>query len=142
MKNKAIICIGILIIFCTLAPFLFMGNYDLCHTFRRYPWYRANQWYCADIDMTLEYITDTDRNLIERLPSILRVIGQLYQVEVGFYYGGAGVSFLTDENEDDIGESILEGEWKYRRGNLVIQILEESIFDGQYAELVFVPCDD
>ena len=142
MKNKVVIWIGILVIFFTLVPFLFLGNYDLSHTFRRYPWYHADQWYCAEIDMTIEYVTDHNRNLVDRLPSILRVNGKTYDVEVCFYYGGGGLSFLIDENKDNIAESILEGDWKYRRGNLVIQIREESIFDGQYAELVFVPCDD
>jgi len=129
----------ILILFVGLVLFL-TGVSDIYHITQRYPWYFANQWYCADIDMTLEFVTDSERNLQGYPKGEMQFNGMRYDVGIGFHRGSRGVSLLTDANKDGIGEYIIEGTWRYDRANFVICVEEDYLFGGLYEELVFVPC--
>lgn len=138
-NKKRFVCIASSVFL--LAVFLLVARHNNLIGHRTFPWYLAEKWYCEEIDMTLAYTMHEDGYLIDSPNSMLTVGGKQYDVFAGFY-GTNLVSFRISEDGNNIKESGLRGVWHYRFGKLVIRILEESIFDGQYTELVFVPCDD
>lgn len=139
-KLWIVLCIGL----CLVIPFMLflalIGNYDLNHSLNRYPWYRAERWYCEEIDMTIQFQYNEEGNYIGGEYSQLVVDGKTYEVGIGFQ--SSAIGFHIDEDGDDIWEGILDGTWGYQQENMVIRIGTESIFDGKYSELVFVPCEE
>lgn len=139
MKKRLCIILCLCLVFSFILFLALIGNYDLKDSLKRYPWYRAERWYCEEIDMTIQYTYNEDGNLTGIEYSYLVVDGKTYRVGIGFQ--SSAIGFHIDADGDDIWEKILDGSWAYRQGNMVIQISEESIFGGQYTELVFVPCE-
>ncbi|MBQ3505019.1 MAG: hypothetical protein IJA75_10020 [Oscillospiraceae bacterium] len=138
MKKKRLITF-ILSLALILGACLLAARHNHIIGHRTFPWHLAGKWYCEEIDMTLEYIVHNEGYLIDSPNSILVVSDHQYEVFVGFY-GTNLVSFQIKEGEDTVQERGLRGVWNYRFGKLVIRILEDSIWDEQYSELVFVPC--
>lgn len=139
MKKRLCIIICLFLVVSFIPLLALIGNYDLNDSLKRYPWYRAERWYCEEIDMTILYKYNADGNYIGSEYSHLEVDGKTYKVGIGFQ--ASAIGFYVDEDGDDVWEGILDGSWAYQQGNMVVQIREESIFDGQYTELVFVPCE-
>ena len=140
MKKKLLIaCIFSLVFVFGICLLVARHNHVIGH--RSFPWHLAEEWYCAEIGMTLEFVMHEDGYLVDNPISVLTVGEELYEIDPAFY-GTNLITFLVDENGDNIRESVLLGSWNYRFGSLVIRIRQESIFDGLYKELVFVPCDD
>lgn len=126
-----------IIILITVFLSMIGGCYDPYLSFNRYPWYLSEEWYCAEIDMTIFFSFDEKGDLMPAEPCQLTIGDIVYDVNVGFQHNAIG--FSVDENKDGIYEIVLDGTWMYRDGNLVVQIYEERIFSGQYSELIFVP---
>lgn len=105
----------------------------------QYPGYRANSWYCAEIDMIIEYELDQNGDLTGRSFGTLPLDDQVLNISVGFQKSAIG--FLYDEDGDGGSEQILKGTWTYKDGNMVITVIDDTIFGGQYPELVFTPQD-
>ena len=108
----------------------------------KYPWNKAQKWYCSEIDMTIEYAMKRDGSLAEICDAELEWNGCTYTIAVEFMASNIEFSIITEENmnapisEDD---TILKGTWFYRDGNMVITDFDEAFWEGKYSELVFVP---
>lgn len=122
---------------CTILLSILAVTISACYSSGSYPWHRAECWYCEEIGMTVDYKVDKNGKLMESTASQLVVDGETYEVEIGFQSDAVG--FLADIDRDGVYEQILDGIWSYRQEKLMIQIYEETIFNGKYTELVFVP---
>lgn len=118
-------------------------SYDRYYAAKKYPWFKAEEWYCAEIDMTIRYVLDEDGELVDCPASQLEWNGQVYDVVVGLQSSWINFSILTEESAKtkilSHDASILDGTWAYRDGNLVITDFDEPFWEGKYSELVFVP---
>jgi len=101
------------------------------------PWLQAQNWYCEEINMTIQFDVDEKGNLTDKSIGRLIVNDEVFEVAIGTRKSVIG--FLADENHDGFWDLVLDGSWKYDQGILVIQIAQESIFGGKYTELEFVP---
>ena len=118
---------------------IFCGCYGPHDPVKPYPWYRAEYWYCEEIDMTIRFSVDKKGNLTAPTNSQLISGDMVYDVGIGFQHDSVG--FMCDLDGDGIAERILDGTWIDRGENMVIQIQEETIFSGKYTELIFVPSE-
>lgn len=114
---------------------IFCGCYSPYDTFERYPWYRAECWYCEAIDMTIRFPVDEHGNLLRSTNSRLTIGGVICDVEIEFQHNSIG--FFCDLEGDGEYERVVSGTWSCWGEEMVITIHEDSIWDGQYSELVF-----
>ena len=109
----------------------------------KYPWNKAQKWYCSEIDMTIEFALRKDGTLAATdYDAELEWNGCTYNIAIGFMASNIAFSIVTEENMNaPISEdaTILEGTWFYRDGNMVITDFDEAFWEGKYSELVFVP---
>lgn len=115
------------------------GCYGSRDPVKPYPWYRADCWYCEEIDMTIRFSVDKHGNIAGSTNSQLISGDMMIDVGIGFQHDSVG--FLSDLDGDGMAERILDGTWIYRGENMVIQIQEDAIFSGEYTELIFVPSE-
>lgn len=113
------------------------GCYGPNDPIKPYPWHKAESWYCEQIQMTIQFVYNEEGNLVDTEIASLHVNGKEYDVDIGFHQDS--IHFMLDEDGDEYWESILEGQWIYRNGNMIVRIFEDKIFGGQFSELVFVP---
>ena len=128
--RKFLIIVSFIIIAC-----MFCGCYSPYETFKQYPWYRAECWYCEEIDMTIRFSVDEDGMLIESPSNRLAIGGIMHDIDIVFQHKSIG--FFCDLDGDGKTEEILGGTWACWGEQMVITISEESVWDGQYTELVF-----
>jgi len=114
---------------------VFCGCYNPYGSFKLYPWNRAECWYCAEIDMTICFSVDQEGNILGPTYSQLTVGDIVHDVGIGFQNNTIG--FLCDLDGDGLSEGILDGTWTCQGEQMVITVHEETIWDGQYTELVF-----
>ena len=134
MKKSKVIYILFIIVF------ILSSCYDPRITFKSYPWYKADTWYCEEIDMTIKYEFDENRKRTGATFSELTIDGVTHSVAVVFHSGT--ILFLAYEDGERLKEKDLDGSWCYREGNLVVEVNSENILNGKYSELVFVPVRD
>lgn len=128
--RKFLIYVSYIVIAC-----IFCGCYSPYDTFNQYPWSRAEWWYCEEIDMTIHFSVDEQGNNLSPTYSRLAIGDTTCDVRIGFQQQAVG--FMCDLDGDGLSERILSGTWVCQGEQMVITICEESIWDGQYAELVF-----
>lgn len=122
--------------FTVILILLFICGCDAYTAAERYPWYRAENWYCQEIDMMISYSYDEEGRLTECPPSRVVWNDQTYDIIVGF---NSDAVWFTARESNDSPRRVLNGTWVYRDGNLVIQNFEEELFGGAIKELVFIP---
>lgn len=118
-----------------LAVILFTIS-SISMPFVEYPWERESQWVCADPHFTVSYLKHSQGSLISE--EILIWEDKEIRVDLRI-----GVSYFTvfPEYSNVHDDRLLSGTWKYRKGNLVLRIEEDFIFDNQYKELVLSPIE-
>ena len=136
MKRKLFLVLLVLVIFLT--------GCDTYAMFDRYPWDRAEQWYCEEIDLTITYTYREDGSLLGSgtLPWVWN--GQTYY-NMNISFGPGYFAFDTpDETHVSTDGTIkakvhLSGSWEYQGKKLILTISEDNLFGGEFAELVFIP---
>lgn len=128
MRRMMALILVVVICFCGCDTYG-MANY--------YPWDKAEEWYCEEIDMRISFTYDENGSLTGCPPSTLVWNNQVYSIEVGLM--SCNVGFDCDVNGDGTLEFILDGTWSYRDGNWVISIISDEFFEGAFTELVFIP---
>jgi len=116
---------------------VFMSGCDTYRAIKNYPWYQSSTWYCEEIDMAFTFLTDTNGDLIESPPCQLSIHNQIYSITVNFHSNS--VSFLSEADMNNTVSGLLEGVWRYDNKKLIISVLEDNLFGGEYEELVFIP---
>lgn len=98
--------------------------------YSRYPNDRADQWYCQELDFTLN---------VDGRTSELIWNGEIYTV--GFASQAGYYLVVLENGQDILGEEdvLFEGRWSFSGKKLVLKISEDNLFDGAYKKLVFVP---
>ena len=113
------ICVG----FCLLILSLIGGS-----DYRTYPHQKASVWICEDPYFV--FSTQEDYFVWE---------GEKYEVHIMMKASYFSV-YRASENFVISDEYILfHGRWRYKKGNMVVKITEDHIFDGAYKKLIFVP---
>lgn len=102
----------------------------------RYPNNKADVWYCAEIDATIDFSTKAS------LPNtVFSWDGVVYHCRAVFQAGL--IVFSYDANRDGTikvpDELLLDGRWKYKEKNMVIEITSSSLLGDTFTELTFVP---
>ena len=132
MKVKVTLIVGGIILgicaLLALSILLMMGGAD----FTEYPSKRASDWVCEDPHFEIHFGDGADEDHLvwegEKIPVI-----------TGLRANGFNVFLKTDPQQPLDKCVLLRGTWKYEKGNMVVRIEEDNIFDGAYTELVFVP---
>ena len=122
-----------------LLTVILLGCYGPHDPIKPYPWYRAECWYCAEIDMNICFSYDDHEKRLGMDTTQLSIGNNV--LNVGIAFNDDAIGFLVDEDMDGVYSRVLDGIWIYRDRNMVVQINNESIFDGKYTELVFVPSE-
>lgn len=119
----AIVVGGICALFVLSVLFL-MGGSD----YRTYPHQKASVWICEDPYFVFSTQEDYFVWEGEKYEAYIRMKASYFDV------------YLASENFVISDENLLfRGSWRYKKGNMVVKITEDNIFDGAYKELVFVP---
>lgn len=103
----------------------------------RFPWDMCDRWVCQDPEFSLTYYRDADGWLISE--ESLQWNGEIITVEIGFTTSEFVVFPLDNPSFDN---RLLQGTWGYKRGNLVLYIKEDFLFDGAFDKLIFFPQRD
>lgn len=136
MKKRLLLVLLVLVVFLT--------GCDTYAMFDRYPWDKADQWYCEEIDLTITFAYKEDGSLLGCGTLPWDWNGQTYY-NMGVGFGPGHFVFDTpDETRVSTNGTVmakvhLSGLWKYQGKNLILTITEDELFDGKYTELVFVP---
>ena len=113
------ICVG----FCLLILSMIGGS-----DYRTYPHQKASVWICEDPYFV--FSTQEDYFVWE---------GEKYEVHIMMKASYFSV-YRASENFVISDEYLLfHGRWRYKKGNMVVKITEDHIFDGAYKKLIFVP---
>lgn len=98
------------------------------------PYNVSENWISEDPYFLLCYSRDTDGILIQ--DEQLELDGELINVDLMF---GRGVYCVYPQDSNNYDERLLSGTWKYRNGDLVLEIEEDFVFSNQYSELILIP---
>ena len=113
------ICVG----FCLLILSMIGGS-----DYRTYPHQKASMWICEDPYFV--FSTQEDYFVWK---------GEKYEVHIMMKANYFSV-YRASENFVISDEYLLfHGRWRYKKGNMVVKITEDHIFDGAYKKLIFVP---
>ena len=126
-----------IVLFILLVVFIFSSCYDPGIAFKRYPWYKADTWYCEEIDMTIQFEFDEDGSIQGGTLAQLTVDNVIHTVSVAFRSNI--IAFGIQKGDADSYKTCMDGTWYYRNGNLVVEVHSESILNGKYTELIFSP---
>jgi len=122
----AIVVGSICAAFCLLILSMIGGS-----DYRTYPHQKATVWTCEDPYFVIQFEGVK--------PSYIEWEGEKYEVYVRMHVHYFSV-YRASENFVISDEYLLfHGRWRYKKGNMVVKITEDNIFDGAYKELVFVP---
>jgi len=108
-----------------------------CDSTERYPWHKAKQWYCKDIDFMLTCALDEKGDLLDAYNPHWIWNDEAYYVHIGFrdnYF-----DFMSVESDTRICRTLFAGTFQYQGENMILTITEDKLFDGAFDELVFVP---
>ena len=114
---------------------------DTYNAAKKYPHFKAPDWYCEELDFAIHYEYHEDgRLIVEAYP--LRCNDTTLNVHIVF--NSSYWDIFIEEDGDGITsqeEILLSGTWKYRGKKLILSVNKDILLDGQYQELVFVPMD-
>ena len=105
-----------------------------------YPYEKSTHWYCEEIDFTLSYSKNAHDILVPDW-NTLCWNGQELLVQIDFSFGNFTAIAEIDGDPSGISQEdiVLAGDWDYRGENMVVTLYEDTVFNGQFKELVFVP---
>lgn len=133
-KRTLAILIVIMLIFSCIGCQL-----DTYAAWKRYPWYKSDNWYCAQIDMHLCYKGDQG-NAPANTGFAWTWDGTEYEVVVGCQRSAIDFSRRVTSSDGSTGAvTLFAGRYVYEKGNLVVTIYEDNLFGGEFTELIFVP---
>lgn len=95
----------------------------------QYPYQVADEWACNVPCFILTYSNNQEYGK-------LKLEDETINVDVWF---GLGDYWVLPKNSVAYDDRLLGGKWKYRKGDLVLSIEEDFLFEGKYSELVFSP---
>lgn len=100
----------------------------------QYPFQKAESWSSADPAISLHYTQNEDNTWT--FAEELRWNNDTIEIDVAMQSDAYCVYPADSSHYDD---RLFSGHWKYRKGNLVLIIEEDFLFDGAYSEIVLVP---
>ena len=98
-----------------------------------YPYTIAEYCYCSELDFTLNVTSEVSKLVWHN---------QQYEVAIGFRAGGYDIFVENGDGAVEQNEILFRGSWSYKRGNLVLEISDDRLFDGTYKELTFEPLNN
>lgn len=102
--------------------------------FKQYPHEKASYWSCDDPKIILNYSKDDQDNWI--LSEQIHLDSETIEVSVAMR---GNIYCVYPDDSAYYSDRLFRGKWKYRKGNLVLIIEEDFLFDGQYDEIILVP---
>ena len=96
-------------------------------------------WQCEDPRFSLAYSRDEKGFLVQH--EELEWNNETMLVDVCFVHGVRKYEVYLDSPSPYVRheDRLFSGTWKYRRGDLVLIIEDDFLFDNRYSELVFSP---
>ena len=114
---------------------------DTYQKFHLYPEFKADAWYCEELDCEIRYHYNSDGILIDEKYD-LSWGETVYSAHIGFGPGHYSIACDWNENNNiDLDEILLEGGWEYQSGNIVMEITIDNLTNGKLKELIFVPIE-
>lgn len=101
----------------------------------QYPSDLSNGWMCNDPYFVLQYYSDEEKSY-ELEKGLIKSSDAAIEINISFGMGDFWVLPIDSNAYDD---RLLSGTWNYRRGDLILKIKEDFLFDYQYSELVLSP---
>ena len=104
----------------------------------KYPHYKADYWYCEQIDFGFYYEYHESGQMKPPSSYRLKKDGETLNVFIDFIVDSW---YMDLDNGDDLitlEEQLMEGHWEYRKGDLVLTVEKDNLFGMKYAELIFV----
>ena len=130
------IYIVLLLIF--LPHICFGCLFDGYDTRNEYPHYKSESWYCKEIDFRINYQYQEDGRMnVTSYPLIKE--GETLYIYVTFTMDNWYFDLDNNDNHISSDEQLLSGTWSYQDGNLILNISKDSLFQGTYTNLIFVP---
>ena len=120
-----------LFLICILVCSLFCSC-DL--RYGKYPSDIAAQWTSETPHLALTYSVNSNGEIVTH--EELEFENELIAVDILF---GLGDYCVYPINSSAYKDRLFSGRWKYRKGNLVLIIKEDFIFENQYSEIVLAP---
>ena len=135
MKSFAMLAICVIVTVSLIAC-------DTYGVMELYPYQKADTWLCESIDYRIQF-TYNENGILEVTADQLVWRDQEYMVYMSCQGSRFSVLYFDDIGEDGIGEEdiLFAGTWKYRGNKLVLEIKKDNLFNGEIAELVFVPAE-
>lgn len=126
------------VIFLVIVILVSFAACDGYAVLEKYPYYQSDCWYCKEIDFTFYYDCDEDGLMkpIESYPLIIN--GETLYVFIDFMGSNWFLDLDNKDNNISQEERLLFGTWLYRKGDLVLIVEKDNLFDWKYTELVFV----
>lgn len=105
----------------------------------KYPYQKADYWYCEEIDFSFFYEHHEDGRLESGIYS-LNKDGEILTVWIAFTIDNWHIQLYREDGADvSLDDILMSGTWYYKNENLVLIIEKDNLFGGAYEELVFVP---
>ena len=131
--KKYLVCMIVLVFMFSCS-----GCYDGYSIANKYPNYKADCWYCEEIDFTFFYEYYKDGRMKHTTYS-LNKDGETLIVWIDFVFDDWCMELDRGLGETSQEDELMSGTWYYRNGNLVLTVNTDKLFDGIYEELVFIP---
>ena len=101
----------------------------------QYPYDLSASWMCNEPHFVLQYYADEEKSF-ELEKGLIELPEVAIEVDISFGMGDFWVLPIDSKAYED---RLLSGTWSYRRGDLILKIQEDFLFDHQYSELVLSP---
>lgn len=128
MKKGCIVCLVVLLLY------LLAG----CNP--TYPVHLDRQWYCEELNMTLDYRESTmaNKHLYVRNMFDVTWSGETIKVIVGF--GPYEIFLTTVTSRNPPLTTDIYGTWKYEGNNIIVEVEHDKVFQGELTgkTLIFV----
>ena len=94
----------------------------------------AENWGCQYPNLCLNYVKSDNNEWV--FSEALVWDDETIDISIGF---GKGVYCVYPADSSSYIDRLFCGTWKYKRGNLVLKIEEDFIFNNQYSEIILFP---
>lgn len=132
--KKYFICLLVVVLIFSCAG-CFDGNYLT----KKYPYQKADYWYCEEIDFSFFYVHH-EEGWVEPGIYSLNKDGETLSVCIDFVMNNWDIQLYRENAADaTLEDRLMSGTWHYQKDNLVLTIEMDNLFGGAYEELVFVP---
>ena len=132
IRNKKMIAKFFLILL-IISMLLFCG----CDSrYGRYPFQVSEEWYSEEPAIFLSYTQNS--NGTWDLYHTLTWADSMKEISIGMQSSYYCVYPAGSNHYED---RLFSGSWKYQNGNLVLNIEEDFLFDGEYSKIILKPID-